>query len=506
MYGVGVEAVSQQLFDGARVVPQRCPRPDPGADTAAGDRVHDVAGPLQAAQRPDVRPSFRATCPERDAHRGTGQPAPEPGGIHGGFDAVHIARGQGGERRVRCAVCGQHGHRPVAVIEQLGQVAAIGTHLQEYRPGRGRGVEPGTQLVRRGDPATGRGRPADRADSGTGLVQHGQRRGTGRSGGRDRDHRPGPATWFSHQRGDPGGCGRGALDQPTAQHPGQIGQQHGVTGRNGQERLPRQLRHRAGHPREQRRRTRLAREQRDLPYDVARPLPPQQCSAVAVQYVQHAALDKVEAVAAVPRIAQHRAGRQHAGPQLRVQLVACCLVEPVKQSLAHDLPSRPASSILRCRVPPPQPAPRPARREDRSRTYPVPGGHQPPAEQLSQSGCTAGATAYDNILFGSTAANRLPRTTPTGSTRAPAGNTFITATCRLGWLPSVECCLSACHDQEPALQMDLHGLHQPRPQCSRARAIAAWSISSQMDSSFQRNPDRLTVTVNLRAAGEPHHW
>ena len=76
-----------------------------------------------------------------------------------------------------------------------------------------------------------------------------------------------------------------------------------MTGSNRKERLPRQLRHHTGHPREQGRRTRLAREQRNLPHDVARPLPPEQRSSVAVDYVKYATLDKVEAVAAVPRTA-----------------------------------------------------------------------------------------------------------------------------------------------------------------------------------------------------------
>ena len=226
-----------------------------------------------------------------------------------------------------------------------------GVHMQEHRPGGGRGVEPGPQLVRRDDPATGRGRPAGRAGFSTGRVEHGQRCGTGRPGRGHRSHRACPAGRFGQQRGDLGRCGRGALDQPAARDPAQIGQQHRVTGSNGQERLPRQLRHRGGYPREQRRRPRLASEQRHLPHHVARPLPPEQPSGVAVQYVQHATLDKVEAVAAVPRLAQHRAGRQHTGPQLRGQLVACCLVEPVKQSLAHGPPPRPVSSISRCRAP-----------------------------------------------------------------------------------------------------------------------------------------------------------
>jgi hypothetical protein len=52
-------------------------------------------------------------------------------------------------------------------------------------------------------------------------------------------------------------------------------------------------------------------------------------------------------------------------------------------------------------------------------------------------------TAYGNVLFASTTANRLTRITPTGSTRAPAGKTFIAATCRPGWLSSTECCSSA---------------------------------------------------------------
>ena len=253
----------------------------------------------------------------------------------------------------------------------------VGTHMQEHRPGGGRGVEPRSQLVRRGDPATGRGPPADRAGFSTGRVEHGQRCGTGRPGRCNRGHCTCPASRFGQQRGDLGRCGCGALDQPAAHDPGQIGQQHGVTGSNGQERPPRQLRHRAGHPREQRRRTRLAREQRNLPHDVARPLPPEQRSGVAVEHVQHPTLDKVEAVAAVPRTAQHRAGRQHTGPQLRVQLVACGLVEPVKQSLAHDPPFRAGEQHPRCPVIPPHGRlPQPARREDRSRTYPAPDGHQ----------------------------------------------------------------------------------------------------------------------------------
>jgi hypothetical protein len=34
----------------------------------------------------------------------------------------------------------QHGHRAVAVIEQLSEVAVVGAHVQERRPGGGRGV------------------------------------------------------------------------------------------------------------------------------------------------------------------------------------------------------------------------------------------------------------------------------------------------------------------------------------------------------------------------------
>ena len=59
-------------------------------------------------------------------------------------------------------------------------------------------------------------------------------------------------------------------------------------------------------------------------------------------------------------------------------------------------------------------------------------------------------TAYGNALFASTTANRLPRTTPTGSTRAPAGKTSITATCRPGW-PPIDGMLYTRHDPEPAL-------------------------------------------------------